>query len=496
MKTNSRGAADDVIAKLAGELRGCVRGEVSFDRMSCGLHATDASHYQMMPACVATVRDEADCIAAVSAAGRLGVPITPRGGATSLSGQTFGTGLVLDVSKYMDRVLEVDVEQGWARVQPGVIRDLLNAQLAPHGLHFAPDPATGNRATVGGMIGNNASGTRSIVYGKTIDHVLSCRVVLADGTVMDLEPADRDTWQQHGTGGTRAAEIYRGVGEVIARNRDEILARYPRVMRRVSGYNLDEFVAGAGYTGPVGGRNLAGPRVWNLSNLIVGSEGTLACVLEAKLRLTPLPGATAVAIVHFDDELASLRRLPEILVHPVSAVELLDELVIRESLVNASTRQLATFFEGQPRAVLIIEVFGEDADDARRRIEAVVADLKGKGIGYAWPIRTDKRGQAEVWSVRKLGLGLISNVPGPVKGQAFVEDACVPVEVLAEYIERLQGICRELDVPTTMYAHASVGVIHFRPRLDLHLPEHRDKMVTIANRAFEMVCQYGGVVAG
>lgn len=496
MNSSDARPSPDAVAALERELRANLRGEVYFDPMSCGLHATDASHYQMMPAGVTVPRDEADCIAAVAAAGRCGVPITPRGGATSLSGQTFGTGLVLDVSKYLNQVLELNVEQRWARVQPGLIRDVLNAQLAPNRLHFAPDPATGNRATVGGMIGNNASGTRSIVYGKTIDHVISCRVVLADGTVLDLEPAGDDQWRRRSQGGTRAAEIYRGVSAIVAAQRDEILARYPKVMRRVSGYNLDEFVDGAGYTGPIGGRNLDGHRVWNLSNLIVGSEGTLGCVLEANLRLTPLPAATALAIVHFDDELASLRRLPEILAHPVSTVELLDELVIRESLVNPTTRQLATFFEGQPKAVLLVEVFGSDAADARRRIQDIVADLKSKGIGYAWPVRTDKAGQAEVWSVRKLGLGLISNVPGPVKGQAFVEDACVPVEVLAEYVERLQAVCRDLDVPTTMYAHASVGVIHFRPRLDLHLPEQRRKMVEIANRAFELVCDYGGVFAG
>ncbi len=496
MNTTAPHPTDEAVAALERELRTCVRGEVYADRVSRGMHATDASHYQMMPACVAVPRDEADCIAAVTAAGRHGVPITPRGGGTSLSGQTFGTGLVLDVSKYLDRILEVNVDERWARVQPGLIRDLLNDHLAPHGLHFAPDPATGNRATVGGMIGNNASGTRSIVYGKTIDHVLACKVVLADGTVMELEPVDADQWRQRSAGAGREAEIYRGVGQVVERNRAEILARYPQVMRRVSGYNLDEFVDGAGYTGPIGGRNLDGRRAWNLSNLIVGSEGTLGCVLETKLRLTPLPAATALAIVHFDDELASLRRLPEILAHPVSAVELLDELVIRESLVNTATRQLATFFEGQPKAVLIIETFGDDAADARARIEAVVADLKRRNIGYAWPIRDDKRGQAAVWSVRKLGLGLISNVRGPVKGQAFVEDACVPVEALAEYVERLQQVCREFDVPTTMYAHASVGVIHFRPRLDLHRPADRDKMVAIANRAFEMVCQYNGAFAG
>jgi FAD/FMN-containing dehydrogenase/Fe-S oxidoreductase len=478
------------------ELRRTVHGDVYFDAAARGMHATDASHYQMMPACVVVPRDENDCITAVTLAGRYGVPITPRGGATSLSGQTFGTGMVLDTSKYMDQVLEVNLHQQWARVQPGVVRDRLNSLLAPNGLHLAPDPATANRATVGGMIGNNASGTRSIVYGKTIDHVLACKVVLADGSVMEFQPLDEQQWQQRCDGDGREAAIYRGMRTIVDRNSDEILARYPKVMRRVSGYNLDEFVDGAGYTGEIGGRDLTGHRTWNLSNLVVGSEGTLGCLLEATVRLTPLPKATALSIVHFEDEIESLRRVPEILQHQPSTVELLDAVVIREALVNAATRFMTTFIEGHPKAVLLVEVFGEDQGDADQRINALAADLKAKGIGYAWPIRSDVKGQADVWNVRKLGLGLISNVKGPVKGQAFVEDACVPVEVLAEYIERLQQVCHDLDVQTTMYAHASVGVLHFRPILDLHRKDHREKMVEIANRAFEMVCQYGGVFAG
>jgi Fe-S oxidoreductase len=212
--------------------------------------------------------------------------------------------------------------------------------------------------------------------------------------------------------------------------------------------------------------------------------------------LTPLPKATALAIVHFDNEIDSLRHLPTILLHEPSAIELLDELVLRESLINASTRALATFLEGQPKAVLLVEVFGQDQADAKERIRALVQDLQRQRIGYAWPVRSDSKGQVDVWNVRKLGLGLISNVQGPVKGQAFVEDACVPVEALAEYIQRLKKVCHDLDVPTTMYAHASVGVIHFRPILDLHREDHRQKMVQIANQAFEMVCQYGGAFAG
>jgi Fe-S oxidoreductase len=177
-------------------------------------------------------------------------------------------------------------------------------------------------------------------------------------------------------------------------------------------------------------------------------------------------------------------------------VELLDRVVLNEAVVNAATRDLATFVEGKPNAVLLVEMLGEDSSDATRRVGELVDDLKSRGIGYAWPVRSDPQQQADVWNVRKLGLGLISNVKGPVKGQAFVEDACVPVEVLAEYIGRLQQVCREMDVSTSMYAHASVGVIHFRPMLDLHLPADREKMIAIAEKAFEMVCGYGGVFAG
>jgi FAD/FMN-containing dehydrogenase/Fe-S oxidoreductase len=481
---------------LEHALRARVKGEVYFDNVSRGMHATDASHYQVMPTCVVVPRDEADCITAVKTAAEFGVPITPRGGATALSGQTFGPGMVIDVSKSMNRVLELNAAERWARVQPGLIADVFNTALAEHGLFFAPDPATGNRATIGGMIGNNSSGMRSVVHGKTIDHVISCKVALADGTVMELDGADEATWQQRATGDSRKAGLYRGIREIVDANREEILARYPKVMRRVSGYNLDEFVDGAGYTGPIGGRGLDGHRTWNLSNLVVGSEGTLAFVLEARVRLTPLPGARTLCVVHFKDEIESLRHIPAILEHGPSAVELLDSVVIGEALVNQSTRHMTSFIEGNPRAVLICEMSGSDADDAAHQMRAFVDALKQKGIGYAWPLQTDPKAMANVWAVRKLGLGLISNVKGPVKGQAFIEDACIPVKHLAEYTARLLEVCREQGVRLSVYAHASVGVLHFRPMLDLHLPEHREKMVAIADRAFDMVCEYGGIFAG
>ncbi len=482
--------------RLEATLRNRIRGDLYFDDVSCGIYATDASHYQMTPTCVVVPRDEPDCIEAVEIADEFNLPITPRGGATALSGQTFGDGMIIDVSKHMNRVLEINTDAMWARVQPGVVCDVLNSELAAHGLHFAPDPATSSRATVGGMIGNNSSGMRSVIHGKTIDHVISCKVALSDGTVLELSSADAEEWDRRASGSSREAELYRGIKRIVEANRDEILARYPKVMRRVSGYNLDEFVDGAGYTGPVGGRSLNGHRTWNLSNLIVGSEGTLGVILEAKIKLTPLPGAKALTVIHFDDEIDSLRHVPAILEHSPSAVELLDHIVMSEALVNPATKHMATFIEGSPRAVLIVEVFGDTPDEALGKASEMSEALKAQGIGYAWPILTDSRAQANVWAVRKLGLGLISNVKGPVKGQAFVEDACVPVEHLASYAGRLLKLCNEAGIAVSMYAHVSVGVIHFRPMLDLHREDHRKEMVRIANRAFEMVCECGGIFAG
>jgi len=494
----SRATESPISVHFERDLRAAVRGDVSFDAMTRGLHATDASHYQVMPGCVVWPRDAEDAAAAVRIAGRHDVPITGRGGGTSLSGQTTWTGMVLDFSRYMDRTLEVDADERWARVQPGVIRDRLNGELAAHRLHFAPDPATGNRCTVGGMIGNNSSGTRSVVYGKTIDHLLEATVVLADGTLLHCRPMSREQWHAVAAGEGREAAIYRGVEQVIERHGEEIDRRFPRVPRRVAGYNLDAFLPHRRGENP-GMHPLFDPRPadqWNLADLIVGSEGTLGVLLEAKVRLTPLPKATALCAVHFDDLIASLHAVEPILAHEPSAVELLDDVILTEALRNRATRELADFVEGRPAGMLIVEFFGESDREARDRAERLARELRAQGVGYAWPVRSDVAGQLRVWDVRKLGLGLISNVKGPRKGQAFVEDACVPLRSLPAYIDRLLKLCERMNVPVATYAHASVGVLHVRPMLDLHQAEEVGRMRAIAEQAFEWVQQYGGAWAG
>ncbi len=489
-------------SQLADALQSAIAGDVFVDPVIRGVYSTDASLFQVIPQCVVVPKDAADVLAAIRIAGRFSLPITARGGGTSLSGQTFGPGMVIDFSKHLNAVLSVDVDKQTAWVQSGVILDQLNATLRPHGLHFAPDPATGSRATIGGMIGNNTCGTRSIVYGKTIDHVLETRVVLADGTVCHFKERDDDFLDQltyANVGEAKEAELLRQLRGIIDINREEIIARYPRVLRRVSGYNLDEFVDNAGYLGSIGprGSRLDVHRVWNLSNLIVGSEGTLGILLDAKIRLMPLPAATALCVVHFDSLDSSLRAVDQMLEHRPSTVELLDVTVMDEARVNPATAHMAHFIDGHPQAVQIVEFQGENTAQAKSAAEAFADEMQARSIGVSWPVFSNSAAIRDVWETRKLGLGLISNVQGAIKGRDFIEDACVPTEHLADYIQKIQSLCASENIDRlSIYAHASVGVVHVVPALDLHLKDEAAKMQRIADQAFQWVMEVGGSWSG
>lgn len=463
-------------------LRSNFRGDISFRDIDRGIHASDASHYQIMPLGVAWPMDEDDVLAALKTAHQFAVPVTARGAATSLSGQTHGPGLIIDCSRYMDAVLEIDPAKKTARVQPAVIRDLLNQELASEGLMFAPDPATGNRATVGGMIGNNTSGARSVVHGKTSDQVISLKVALIDGTVLKIDRLKANQWQEKCEAGGREGEIYSRLTELIETNEEEIRARFPKVMRRVAGYALDAF--------------LPEHETRSLADIIIGSEGTLAFILEATLNLVPVPKHTALCVIHFDAILDSLRRLEEMLEFGPTAIELLDDVILSEARVNPATAHCAGFFIGKPEALLIVEFCDDSAEAVKERADSFAKTMQDRDIGYASPVMLDAKEQADVWETRKLGLGLISNVKGATKGQAFIEDACVPLPELPDYIEKVQAICERENLKMAMYAHASVGVLHLRPMLDLHREEDIAKMRRIAEECFELVKEKGGAWSG
>ena len=450
--------------------------------MSRALYSTDASLYQIDPSVVVVPRHDGDVIAAVTLAAEYAVPVLPRGGGTSLAGQTVSAGMVLDFSKYMNRVLDVDPERRIVRVQPGVILDNLNQHLAPHELFFAPDVATSTRANIGGMLGNNSSGTRSVRYGKTVDHIRCIRSLLATGETLEFERLDRTGLERKSAQSNREGDIYRRMRELVGAKREAIREHFPRVMRRVSGYNLDE---------------LLDEEEFNLARLLVGSEGTLAATLEATLNLEPIPGARLVAVLHFEELMRAIRTVPAILKYSPSAVELLDHYGMNMAKQSPSFARLCReFIEGDPDAVLIVEFSDGTEQAVRSQFESMVRDDDVRNHIYAIHEARTPAEQADVWKVRKSTLGVMMGIRGDFKPVAFIEDSCVPVEHLADYVRQIQDICRRFDRQLSLYAHASVGVIHLRPVLNLKQAEDLRILARISEQAFELVRKYGGSWSG
>ncbi len=469
------------VVTLERELRARLQGEVRFDETARTLYATDASPYEIRPIGVVVPRTTDDVRAAVEIAARHSVPLLPRGGGTSLAGQTVGRALVLDVSKYLDRVLEVNLEERWARVEPGVVRDRLNAELAPHGLQFTPDISTTSRANIGGMVANNSAGTRSIKYGKTVDQVESMRVLLMDGTELELGPVDDAALRAKLGQQDREGELYRTVHHIVTEHAAEIDARYPKIMRRVGGYNLDEFVAG---------------HPFNLAKLVCGSEGTLAVILDVTVRLDPVPTHRLLAMLHFETLENALTAVQHVNRHGPSAVELMDRDIFVLGRQNRALEPLLGWLQGDPGAVLMVEFDGTSPQEMRAGLQSLQGDPDVAGLAYATYLATAPEQQAEILQFRRDGLGIYSTVKGRNKPTPFVEDSSVPVENLPAYIAEVAEVCRRHGVHVVFYAHASVGVIHLRPHLDLKTERGVTAFEAISREVFELVKKYGGAWSG
>lgn len=458
-----------------------IKGDVLVDDYTLGMYATDASIYQIRPIAVVLPRDDEDVREAIAAAYSNKITILPRGAGTSLAGQTVGKSMILDFSKYMNTILEINETEKWVRVQPGMARDDLNAALKGYGLLFAPDPATSSRANVGGMVGNNSSGTKSILYGKTVDHVLEASVVLADGSEMYLANCSPEEYKEKALQTNREGKIFASFKKLIEESNQEIKDRFPKVMRRVGGYNLDEFV----YTDQ-----------WNLCKLICGSEGTLATTLELKLNLVDLPRHKSVCVVHFAEVLEAISSVETMFPFNPSAVEILDSTVIRLSKENLTTKHHCHFLEGDPAAILIVEFYGDTLEDVTERPQQMITQLKASNFGYAYPVFPEGEAYEDVWVIRKKGLGLMLGIKGNKKPLAFIEDAGIPSQHLPKYIDEVLKVCAKHGTEAAMYAHASVGVIHVRPILDLRLAEDIERLKRIAEDTFELVVKYKGSWSG
>lgn len=463
---------------LAARLRRAIKGEVLFDAFSRGRYATDASIYQIEPVGVVVPRDAEDVAAALAIAREEGVTVLPRGGGTSQCGQTVGASLVLDCSKHMNRLLSLDVENRRAVVEPGLVLDRLNKALKPHGLWFPVDISTGSRATLGGMTANNSCGARSLRYGNMVHNVASVDALLADGERVRMGWVGGNLAEAERPKERALVQAMRALWE---REKDEIDARIPKLLRKVGGYNID----------------MIDPAGHNMAHLMVGSEGTLAFFEKIELALQPIPPHRVLGICHFPTFYKAMESTQHIVKLGPTAVELVDRTMIELSREIAMFRATVDrFVKGEPEALLLVEFAGEDADDNLRRLKQLVELMGDLGFPGGVVEATDPAFQSAVWEVRKQGLNIMMSMKGDGKPISFIEDCAVRLEDLAEYTDRLTNVFRKHGTTGTWYAHASVGTLHVRPVINLKQELGVKQMRAIAEEAFAMVREYKGSHSG
>jgi FAD/FMN-containing dehydrogenase/Fe-S oxidoreductase len=473
-------------------LRLTLQGELKFDEVSKLIYATDASSYREIPLAVAYPKNSHDLITLIKFAKKHNISLIPRTAGTSLAGQVVGHGIIVDVSRHYQQIIEFNKKENWVRVQPGVIRDDLNRFLKPHGVFFGPETSTANRAMIGGMIGNNSCGSNSVIYGSTREHLISAKVILSDGTeteFRDLSPEEfANKCQQVGLEGQlyKHASNLLGNGQVRKRIKDH----YPdaKIPRRNTGYALDLLMDSQ----PFG----VSEQPFNFCKLLAGSEGTLAFITEVKLAVSPLPPPQqGLVCVHFDSIYDSLVAAQVALKYQPHAVELIDHYILESTRKNITYSHYMFFVEGEPKAILAIELRDEADQDIGEKAKKLIAELKAKNLGYHYPIIWNEQAKL-VWELRKAGLGLLSNMPGDAKPVPVIEDTAVGIEDLPEYIAQFNEILKRRDLSAVHYAHAGSGELHLRPILDLKTIEGNILFREIAEEVSKLVKRYNGSLSG
>jgi len=479
----------EAYAALAAALREHVAGDVQFDEYAQILYATDGSIYQARPAGVVCPTDIDDVRATVQVATEYEVPLLPRGTGSSLAGQAVGPGcVVLDFTRYMDDIVDVSPDEKRATVQPGVVQDHLDAELDVHGLKFAPDPASSNRATVVGGIGNNSTGAHSVRYGITDAYTEELQVVLADGSLIHTREVvlDSDEYDAIVAGDDLEARIYETVRGLVEEHEAEIEARYPSLKRSVSGYNLQKVIY----------ENDDGEDVINLSKLLVGSEGTLGIVVEATVSLVTKPEETALALYCFSDLIDALRAVPEALQYPVSAVELMDDEVFRLARDSDGYAEYAEPIPEDAAAALMLEWDDELVDDFEAAVAETNAHFVGAGDAFSVIEAYTDADQDDLWKLRKAAIPLLMGLQGDPKPYPFIEDATVPPEELAEYVEKFEAVLDDHGTSAAYFAHAGSGTLHIRPILNLKDGDGIETMHSITEDVTDLVLEHHGAFSG
>jgi FAD/FMN-containing dehydrogenase/Fe-S oxidoreductase len=477
-------AAQETARVLEAELAARIQGEVRFDTISRMLYSTDASNYQIEPIGVVIPRSADDIVATMEIAASHSVPILPRGGGSSLAGQTVGAALVIDTSKYMNRVLSFHPEDKSVTVEPGINLDVLNRQVKASGLMFGPDPSSSNRATIGGVIGNNSTGAHSILYGMTADHVRSARIHLADSGTVDLGPATMAELVQRSQQDDVHGSLLRRILAFREQHQELIARDFPPHWRRATGYSLGEF--------------LKPDDEFNPARLLASSEGTLATTMSATINLVDLPPQTGLVLLQFDDLIEAMEATTSILETEPSAIELMDRMLVNLTRQQPGYASQIAFIHGDPAGILCVEYYGSTEAEIRRKCDHLVQHLQRKRVRLSTDpqIVLDAKQQADVWSVRKAGLGLLMSVRGDAKPIPVIEDVSVPVEHLPAFVGAVQEMVAKYNTTAAYYAHASAGCLHIRPLINLKELSGVEAMVEMAHAAAEMAHRFGGVMSG
>ncbi len=471
---------DSLHRDLEATLKARLRGEVRFDLFSKVLYSTDASNYQVDPVGVVIPRTVDDVAGAIEIASRYNVAILPRGGGTSLAGQAVGHALVIDFSKYLNQVLELNLDTRTVRVQPGIYLEQLNRYLKPHNLMFGPDPATARVATIGGVMGNNATGTHSILYGMAGDNLESAWVVLSDSSSIDLSTIDEAGFSNKASTNSAEGKLYKNLLELRSRYAEVIKRDFPKHWRRASGYSLPYL--------------LKSP--FNPAQLLASSEGTLAVATEFTLNLVSRPLHTGLTLLQFAELVAAMEALPVILEKKPSAIELIDRMLISLTREHPGFSPMLSFAGGNPEAILAVEFYGETEKEVEQKTHDLVSYINGRNIKCSSAYALSSESQAKVWGVRRAGLGLLMSRRDDYKPIPCIEDVSVPVDNLASYVRDILDVVNRLGTEAAFYGHASAGCLHVRPLVNLKTAQGLTLMQELADEALRLTMRYGGVMSG
>lgn len=482
----------DLTKKLDG-LSAIIEGGIGKDNVSRTLYSTDASVYKEEPFAVAWPRNEDDIRKIISFAEMEKCPVTVRAAGTSLAGQVVSSGLIMDISRYMKNIIEINKEEKWVKVQPGVVLDELNMKLKDYGLFFGPETSTANRCNIGGMLGNNACGSHSLVYGSTRDHTLEIKAILSDGSTVVFGPLGKTEFEEKCLLQNLEGNIYRNIKNILSdnRNKEMIRSEYPdpKVPRRNTGYAIDMLLDSELFSEDSN-------KKFNFCNILAGSEGTLAIATEIKLNLVPLPPkAKALVCVHLEKRNDAFRANLIALKHGPCAVEMMDDRILALTEENITQRKNRFFLVGKPGSILIVEFARETEVEIEETTTALINDMKASGFGYAFPVIRGKD-IAKVWNLRKAGLGVLSNLKGDAKPVTLMEDTAINVEVYPEYMEDVEKMLSVYKKEAVFHAHIGTGELHVRPVLNLKDKIDAELFRTIGLESARIVKKYRGSLSG